>query len=104
MIDARQALDFERPIIELENKIEELKQLGQGQLIAEVRKLERKAKRLQQKVFGDLTAFQKVQLSRHQQRPFTLDYIGRLIDDFVELHGDRAYGDDGALVGGLGSF
>jgi acetyl-CoA carboxylase carboxyl transferase subunit alpha len=104
MIDARQALDFERPIIELENKIEELKQLGQGALQSEVRKLERKAKRLQEKVFGDLTAFQKVQLSRHPQRPFTLDYVGRLIDDFVELHGDRAYGDDGALVGGLGSF
>lgn len=103
-MDTRQALEFERPIVELENKIAELKELGGGALRAEVRKLERKARRLQDQVFSGLTPFQKVQLSRHPQRPFTLDYVARLIDGFVELHGDRAFGDDAAVVGGLGRF
>jgi acetyl-CoA carboxylase carboxyl transferase subunit alpha len=104
MMDTRQALEFERPIVELENKIEELKQLGHGALQAQVRQLERKARRLQEKVFSTLTALQKVQLSRHPQRPFTIDYVSRLIDDFIELHGDRAFGEDAAIVGGLGHF
>jgi acetyl-CoA carboxylase carboxyl transferase subunit alpha len=104
MMDTRQALEFERPIVELENKIEELKQLGHAALQTEIRQLERKARRLQEKVFSSLTALQKVQLSRHPQRPFTVDYVSRLIDDFVELHGDRAFGDDAAIVGGLGHF
>ena len=104
MSDMRQALDFERPILELEGKIAELKQLGQRELGADIRQLERKARRLQEKIFSGLTAYQKVQLSRHPRRPFTLDYISRLITDFVELHGDRAYGDDAAIVGGMGLF
>jgi acetyl-CoA carboxylase carboxyl transferase subunit alpha len=104
MIDTRQALEFERPILELENKIEELKQLGHGALQVEVRNLERKARTLQSEVFAKLSALQKVQLSRHPLRPFTLDYAGRLFTDFVELHGDRAFGDDGALVGGPARF
>jgi acetyl-CoA carboxylase carboxyl transferase subunit alpha len=104
MIDTRQALEFERPIVELERKIEELKALGHGTLVAEVRKLERKSRSLQEKIFSELTPLQKVQLSRHQLRPFTKDYIGRLITDFIELHGDRAFGDDAAIVGGLGLF
>jgi acetyl-CoA carboxylase carboxyl transferase subunit alpha len=104
VIDSRQALEFEKPIIELENKIEELKKLGGGSLSAEIRQLERKALRLQEEVFADLTAWQKVQLSRHPQRPFSTDYIGRLFSEFFELHGDRAFGDDGAIVGGLGKF
>jgi acetyl-CoA carboxylase carboxyl transferase subunit alpha len=104
MIDTRQALDFEKPILELENKIEELKQLGQHGLGAEIRLLERKASRLKERVFSHLSPLQKVQLSRHQLRPFTIDYVSRLVDGFIELHGDRAYGDDPAIVGGLGLF
>jgi acetyl-CoA carboxylase carboxyl transferase subunit alpha len=101
-MDPRQALEFEKPIVELESKIDELKQLGHLQLHADIKKLERKAQILRKKVFSGLSPFQKVQLSRHPARPFTLDYVHRLIDGFVELHGDRAYGDDGALVGGMG--
>jgi acetyl-CoA carboxylase carboxyl transferase subunit alpha len=104
VIDARQALDFERPIVELENKIEELKQLGGPSLDFEIRRLERKARQLQQEVFSELSAWQKVMLSRHPLRPFTLDYIGRLVDGFIEMHGDRAFRDDGAIVGGVGRF
>jgi acetyl-CoA carboxylase carboxyl transferase subunit alpha len=104
IMDARQALDFERPIVELENKIEELKQLGGPSLDFEIRRLERKARQLQQEVFSELSAWQKVMLSRHPLRPFTLDYIGRLIDGFTELHGDRAFRDDGAIVGGVGRW
>jgi acetyl-CoA carboxylase carboxyl transferase subunit alpha len=103
-MDTRQALEFEKPIVELENKIEELKQLGGATLDLEIRRLERKARQLQREVFSDLSPWQKVLLSRHPLRPFTLDYVGRLIEDFVELHGDRAFRDDEAIVGGLGKF
>jgi acetyl-CoA carboxylase carboxyl transferase subunit alpha len=104
VIDTRQALDFERPIVELENKIAELKQLGGPQLELEIRRLERKARQLQREVFSELSAWQKVLLSRHPLRPFTLDYVGRLVEDFVELHGDRAFRDDESIVGGVGRF
>jgi len=104
VIDTRQALDFERPIVELENKIAELKSLGGPQLEIEIRRLERKARQLQREVFSELSAWQKVLLSRHPLRPFTLDYVGRFIEDFVELHGDRAFRDDESIVGGVGRF
>ncbi len=104
VIDTRQTLDFERPIVELENKIAELKQLGGPQLEIEIRRLERKARQLQREVFSELSAWQKVLLSRHPLRPFTLDYVGRFIEDFVELHGDRAFRDDESIVGGVGRF
>jgi acetyl-CoA carboxylase carboxyl transferase subunit alpha len=104
MIDVRQALEFERPIIELENKIRELRELGDAQLSGEVKILERRARRLREEVFADLSAWQKVQLSRHPLRPFTLDYINRLGDDFIELHGDRAFRDDPAVLGGVAGF
>src|SRR5207248_1486010 len=68
------------------------------------RRLERKARALQREVFSELSAWQKVLLSRHPLRPFTLDYLGRLVDGFIELHGDRAFRDDEAIVGGLGRF
>jgi acetyl-CoA carboxylase carboxyl transferase subunit alpha len=103
-IDTRQTLDFERPIVELENKIEELKQLGGAQLDLEIRRLERKMRQLQREVFSELSPWQKVLLSRHPLRPFTLDYIARLFDGFVELHGDRAFRDDEAIVGGVGKL
>jgi acetyl-CoA carboxylase carboxyl transferase subunit alpha len=104
IVDPRRMLEFERPIVELENKIAELKRLGGPSLEIEIRRLERRARQLQREVFADLSAWQKVLLSRHPLRPFTLDYVGRLIDDFVELHGDRAFRDDEALIGGVGRF
>jgi acetyl-CoA carboxylase carboxyl transferase subunit alpha len=104
VIDTRQTLDFERPIVELENKIAELKQLGGPQLELEIRRLERKARQLQREVFSELSAWQKVLLSRHPLRPFSLDYFERLFEDFVELHGDRAFRDDESIVGGVGRF
>src|ERR1700690_3899576 len=103
-MDSRQALEFERPIIELEHKIAELKLLGGTTLESEIRQLERRARRLQEEVFHELSAWQKVQLSRHPLRPFTSDYIARLCEDFIELHGDRAFGDDEAIIGGLGAI
>jgi acetyl-CoA carboxylase carboxyl transferase subunit alpha len=104
VIDTRKTLDFERPIVELENKIAELKQLGGAQLDLEIRRLERKARQLQREVFSELSAWQKVLLSRHPLRPFTLDYVARLFDGFIELHGDRAFRDDEAIVGGVGKL
>lgn len=102
-IDPRQTLDFERPLVELENKIEALKALPGGELLAaEIKLLERRASRLRAEIFAKLTPWQKVQLSRHPLRPYTLDYVGRLLEDFFELHGDRAFRDDEAVVGGVG--
>lgn len=103
-LDARFALDFEKPIAELERKIHELRQLGAGQMDVEIARLERRSRELEREVFAALTPWQKVLLSRHPLRPFTLDYIGFLVDDFVELHGDRAFRDDPAIVGGVGRF
>ena len=103
LIDPRQTLDFERPLVELENKIHDLKQLAGGELLAaEVKVLEKRASRLREDIFARLSAWQKVQLSRHQLRPHTLDYITRMFDEFFELHGDRAFRDDEAIVGGMG--
>src|SRR5262245_7623676 len=102
--DTRQILDFERPIVELETKIAELRGLGGPSLDAEIRRLERRAKQLQKEVFSELSAWQKVQLSRHPLRPYTLDYVPRLFEDFFELHGDRAFRDDEAIVGGVARF
>jgi acetyl-CoA carboxylase carboxyl transferase subunit alpha len=104
----RQVLDFERPIIDLEKKIEELRQLSTAPSAIdfgeEIRRLEKKAKKLQEEIFADLSAWQKVQLSRHPARPYTLDYVGMLFEDFVELHGDRAFADDDSIVGGMARF
>ena len=99
-------LDFERPVVELERKIEELIRVSGGapELRPQIALLERRARELQQKIFAELTPWQKVQLSRHPARPYTLDYIDRLVGDFVELHGDRRFADDPAVVGGFGTF
>ncbi len=97
-------LDFERPILELQNKIQELKQLAQDEradLTSEIARLERKVARLQDEVFENLTAWQRAQIARHPSRPYSLDYIRLMLTDFVELHGDRGYADDRAIVGGL---
>src|SRR5689334_16841750 len=102
----RMILDFERPIIDLEKKISELRGLSTGAVdfTSEIRKLEQKARRLQKEVFADLSAQQKVQLARHPARPYMSDYIGLLMDDFVELHGDRSFADDPAIVAGMARF
>jgi len=102
-ISERDILDFERPIIDLQRKIEELRGLSTDSVdfSSEIRKLEQKARKLQQEVFSELTAQQQVQLSRHPMRPYTLDYVRLLMDDYVELHGDRSFRDDPAIIGGM---
>jgi acetyl-CoA carboxylase carboxyl transferase subunit alpha len=102
----RMILDFERPIIDLEKKIHDLRGLSTETVdfSAEIRKLEQKARKLQKEVFAELTAQQKVQLARHPARPYMLDYVNLLMDDFVELHGDRSFRDDPAIIGGIAQF
>ncbi len=100
-------LDFEQPIADLDSKIDELKHLSteSGINIAEeVTRLQTKSKSLTERIFSDLTIWQKAQLARHPKRPYTLDYVKHLIGGFDELHGDRLFGDDQALVGGIGEF
>jgi acetyl-CoA carboxylase carboxyl transferase subunit alpha len=100
-------LDFERPVVALESKIAELKELSgtsKVDLGDEIAKLERKAKKLQAEIFGDLTPWQIVQLARHPQRPYTLDYLSRLFTDFFEIEGDRRFAADRAIVGGFARF
>jgi acetyl-CoA carboxylase carboxyl transferase subunit alpha len=99
-------LEFERPIVELEGKIRELKLLSGGsrEMAAEIERLEQKARQLQKERFASLTPWEQVQLAKHPDRPYTLDYIGELTTEFVELRGDRAFADDPAIVGGLCRF
>jgi acetyl-CoA carboxylase carboxyl transferase subunit alpha len=101
------ALDFEKPIIELEKRIAELRQIAEQEGLEagdELRELEKKADHLRKEVFSRLTRWQRVQLARHPLRPYTLDYIDRIMQEFIELHGDRLFADDGAVVGGLATF
>ena len=98
-----QFLEFEQPIAELEAKIEELKFLGDDSdinIAEEVKRLQAKSRALTTSIFASLTPWQVAQLARHPQRPYTLDYIPLLFTDFMELHGDRMYADDPAMVGG----
>lgn len=97
-------LDFEKPIIELEKKIQELKGFIADKKIdlsSEVKRLEEKLERLKKDTYGNLTAWQRVQIARHPQRPYTQDYINMLMSDFIELHGDRSFSDDQAIIGGF---
>ena len=97
-------LEFERPILELEVKIQELKQFAEAEKVdvsTEIARLERKVARLQEEVFANLTPWQRTQIARHPTRPYTMDYIRLMLADFVELHGDRAFSDDKAIVGGF---
>ena len=98
--------EFERTIVDQERKIDDLVREGQGslELRPQISVLESRARDLQREIFADLSAWQKVQLSRHPNRPYTLDYIELLIEDFVELHGDRRFADDPAIVSGFGLF
>jgi len=98
-------LDFEKPIIELENKIKDLKEInsqGEADLSDEINRLEDKHAKLVKKVYSNLTRWQRVQLARHPKRPYSLDYIKRISSNFLELHGDRYYGDDKAIITGIG--
>jgi acetyl-CoA carboxylase carboxyl transferase subunit alpha len=101
---ATEALDFEKPLLALEARIAALRQEERAEAASEAAELEERLRRLQRKVFGRLTAWQRVQLARHPRRPYTLDFVKLLLDDWVELHGDRLYGDDHAIVAGLGRF
>jgi acetyl-CoA carboxylase carboxyl transferase subunit alpha len=103
----RHFLDFERPIGELESKIEELRHLsttGEINIADEVGRLENTANRLLRQAYAWLTPWQKVQVARHPERPHCLDYLGGLITEFVPLAGDRAFAEDAAIIGGIGRF
>jgi acetyl-CoA carboxylase carboxyl transferase subunit alpha len=97
-------LDFEKPIVELERKIEELRGLGVDQeidLSGEIKRLENKLENIKKDVYDTLTPWQRVQIARHPKRPYTLDYIEMMMTDFMEIHGDRHFGDDKAIICGL---
>jgi acetyl-CoA carboxylase carboxyl transferase subunit alpha len=100
-------IDFERPLIALESKIAELKQLSGGAAVDftdEIVKLERKARKLQAEIFSDLSRWQIVQLARHPNRPYFLDYLGALFTDFFEIEGDRRFAADHAIISGFARF
>ncbi|CAM3858835.1 acetyl-CoA carboxylase carboxyltransferase subunit alpha [Alkalicoccus chagannorensis] len=100
-------LPFEKPVVELRNKIAELKSFTEEKeidLTGEIEKLEQRLQQLEEDIYGNMNPWDRVQLARHSQRPTTDEYMKRLIDDFVELHGDRLYGDDAAIIGGVGFF
>jgi acetyl-CoA carboxylase carboxyl transferase subunit alpha len=97
-------LPFEKPLVELQDKIKELRRFTEEKGIDfsdEVARLEQKAKDLAQQIYGNLTPWQRVQLARHSERPTTLDFIQHIFTDFLEVHGDRLFGDDLAIVGGI---
>src|SRR6476659_3437605 len=104
----RSYLDFEKPVAELEAKVEELRAMGEaGNAVAiseEINRLESKAALALQELYSELTPWQKTQVARHPQRPHCLDYIAGLVSDFIALAGDRKFGDDPAIVGGFGRF
>src|ERR1044071_4247690 len=100
-------LDFEKPIAELEGKLADMKQLAVGSddtVTRAIQALEKKIFELKKETFENLTGWQRVQLSRHPDRPYTLDYIYEITSDFIELFGDRSVGDDKAMIGGLGTI
>ena len=100
----RPFLEFERPIVELEKKISDMRDFSVGgnlEFSDEIASLEKKLQRLRREVYSSLTRWQKVQIARHPKRPYTLDYVKHMCTDFVELHGDRSFADDKAIVGGF---
>jgi len=100
-------LEFEKPIADLELKLQEMKDLAKSRnidLSADIHSLEDKIQTLKKETFQNLTRWQRVQLSRHADRPYALDYIYEMTNDFIEIHGDRTVGDDKAMIGGLGDI
>lgn len=100
-------LEFEKPLTELEKRIEELRNFSKEKeidLSEEIATLEKKAESLRKEIFDNLTPWQRIMIARHPRRPTTLDYISLVFDEFIELHGDRNFRDDGAIVGGLASL
>ena len=107
MADDEQLLDFEKPLVELEEKLAEMRDLNaetQDDLSSEIEALEDRVEQLRTSIYRNLTRWQRVQIARHPQRPYTLDYIDALTQDFTELRGDRTHGDDRSIVGGLATF
>jgi acetyl-CoA carboxylase carboxyl transferase subunit alpha len=103
----KQTLDFEKPLVELEQKIEELKKQSEDRNIdlgGEIRGMQSKLESMRGQIYGNLSAWQRVQISRHIARPFFLDYVRMAFTDFVELKGDRLFGDDASMPGGLASI
>ena len=99
--------DFEKPLTDLEQQIEKVKQVedkNKLDMSATVAELEAKFEATKKEIYSNLTGWQKVQISRHPERPYTLQYIELMCDDFIELHGDRTVGDDKAIIGGFGSL
>ncbi len=100
-------LEFEKPIVELEKKIDEMREYadsGNIDMSAEISKLEKRCEKLKQDVYSNLSRWQRVQLARHPERPYTLDYAKRICSRFIEVHGDRFYADDKAIVGGFATI
>jgi acetyl-CoA carboxylase carboxyl transferase subunit alpha len=101
-------LDFEKPVAELERKIAEMREIASGpgmkSLSQEIDRMEKKAAHMREEVYKSLTAWQKVQIARHPRRPYALDYVQRITDSWLELHGDRGFADDRAIVSGLGEI
>lgn len=107
MVDFSQYLDFEQPVVKVEEELVRVRSLveaGDLSLTGELEKLERRLEKVRSEVYDNLKAYQRVKLSRHSERPFTSDYISRLITGYVELQGDRLIADDPAIIGGLGKF
>lgn len=97
-------MEFEKPLLELEKKIAELRAFSDEKgidLAEEIGTLEKKAESMKKEIYINLSPWQKIQLARHPQRPYTLDYVKMIFEDFIELHGDRVFGDDKAIVGGI---
>ncbi|TXK91478.1 acetyl-CoA carboxylase carboxyl transferase subunit alpha, partial [Parageobacillus sp. SY1] len=100
-------LEFEKPLIELRKKISELKEFMKStdvDLSSEIEKLEARLAKLENDIYANLTPWDRVQIARHPNRPTTLDYIERLFTHFLECHGDRCFGDDEAIVGGIAKY
>ena len=100
-------VEFEKPLVELEQRLRDLRSVPGGggtEVAQELRETERKVEKLRKQIFSQLSPWERVQLARHPQRPYMLDYLEHLVTDFCELHGDRAFGEDAALVAGLARF
>ena len=100
-------LEFEKPLEELYDQLDKIKEVGDQGIVdvsTNIKELESRIKEQKKKIYSNLSGWEKVQLSRHPERPYTLKYISLMVDDFVELHGDRYYQDDKAIVGGIGKI